>query len=40
MGNTTEKLKNGIKHAVGAVKHTAEQGKDAAMGAVDKGKGA
>jgi hypothetical protein len=38
MGNTTEKMKQGIKKAAGTVKEAAEQGKDAATQAVDKGK--
>jgi hypothetical protein len=40
MGNTTTKIKKGIKDAAGAVKRTAEKGKDAAVQAVDKGKDA
>ena len=38
MGNTTDKMKKGIKDAAGAVKHAVEKGKDAAVRAVDKGK--
>src|ERR687885_1379239 len=38
MGNTTEKVKQGIKKAAGTVKEAADKGKDAATRAVDKGK--
>jgi hypothetical protein len=38
MGNTTEKIKKGIKDAAGTAKHAAEKGKDAAVEAVDKSK--
>src|SRR2546430_819864 len=40
MGNTTDKMKKGIKDAAGAVKRGADKGKDAAVRAVDKGKDA
>ena len=40
VGNTTDKMKKGIKDAAGAVKHAVEKGKDAAVRAVDKGEAA
>ena len=40
MGNTTNKIKKGMKDTAGAVKHAAEKSKDAAVRAVEKGKAA
>ena len=40
MGKTTNKIKEGIKDAAGAVKGAAEKIKDTAVRAVDKGKDA
>jgi hypothetical protein len=40
MGNTTDKMKKGVKDAASTVKKGVEKGKDAAVRAVDKGKAA
>src|SRR3981189_207696 len=40
MGNTTDKIKKGIKATAGAVKRGAEKAKDAAVRGVDKSKDA
>src|SRR4029453_3952910 len=40
MGNTTDKIKEGIKNTAGAVKRGAEKAKDAAVRGVDKSKDA
>ena len=40
MGNTTDKIKKGIKDTAGAVKRGAEKAKDAAVRGVDKSKDA